>query len=246
MLTVLIFISQMSFLVVIKVCTELLTFHNKEEEEEPTTCCQKLKRTLMDKVHLVKTFCSLFPFLFTSGVFNIGTISLAIVVLHFDAFFFLGIAFLINLTIFLLVPCLLRIACVRKYLNQEEVSPGEKVPFLISVLLSWTNLFILSCSLEKSRVQKETSLLFVQVARVVTNTILLLYLFSVHGLQSQFPLVAIISTLLIIVGTVYFLLIWKSSLLRKVKANPLQEELRERIETQVSRGQVENSNDSAQ
>ena len=84
------------------------------------------------------------------------------------------------------------------------------------------------------------------MARVVTNTILLLYLFSVHGLQSQFPLVAIISTLLIIVGTVYFLLIWKSSLLRKVKANPLQEELRERIETQVSRGQVEESNDSAQ
>ena len=222
----------MSFLVVIKVCTELLTFHNKEEEgEEPTTCCQKLKKTLKDKVHLVKTFCSLFPFLFTSGVFNIGTISLAIVVLHFDAFYFLGIAFLINLTFFLLAPCLLRIACVRRYLNQDEVSPDEKDPFLISVLLSWTNLFILSCSLVKSRVQKETSLLYVQVARVVTNTILLLYLFSVHGLQSQFPLVAIISTLLIIVGTVYFLLIWKSSLLRKVKRNPLQEELRERIET---------------
>ena len=236
----------MSFLVVIKICAELLTFHNKEEEEEPTTCCQKLTKTLKDKVHLVKTFCSLFPFLFTSGVFNIGTISLAIVVLHFDAFYFLGIAFLINLTIFLLVPCLLRFACVRKHLNQDEPSPAEKDPFLVSVLLSWTNLFILSCSLVKSRVQKETSLLYVQVARVVTNTILLLYLFSVHGLQSQFPLVAIISTLLIIVGTIYFLLIWKSTLLRKVKANPLQEELRERIETQVSRGQVEESNDSAQ
>ena len=57
----------MSFLVVIKVCTELLTFHNKEEEEEPTTCCQKLKKTLKDKVHLVKTFCSLFRFLFIRG-----------------------------------------------------------------------------------------------------------------------------------------------------------------------------------
>ena len=222
----------MSFLVVIKICAELLTFHNKEEEEEePTTCCQKLKKTLKDKVHLVKTFCSLFPFLFTSGVFNIGTISLAIVVLHFDAFYFLGIAFLINLTIFLLVPCLLRFACVRKHLNQDEPSPAEKDPFLVSVLLSWTNLFILSCSLEKSRVQKETSLLYVQVARVVTNTILLLYLFSVHGLKSQFPLVTIISYLLIIVGTVYFVLIWKSSLLRKVKGNPLQQESRERIET---------------
>ena len=162
----------MSFLVVIKVCTELLTFHNKEEEEEPTTCCQKFKKTLKDKVHLVKTFCSLFPFLFTSGVFNIGTISLAIVVLHFDAFFFLGIAFLINLTIFLLVPCLLRLACVGKNLDQDEFSPNERDPFLISVLLSWTNLFILSCSLEKA--SPETSLLYVQVTRVVTNTILLL------------------------------------------------------------------------
>ena len=189
----------MSFLVVIKVCTELLTFHNKEEEEEePTTCCQKLKKSLKDKVHLVKTFCSLFPFLFTSGVFNIGTISLAIVVLHFDAFYFLGIAFLINLTIFLLAPCLLRIACVRRYLNQDEVSLDEKDPFLISVLLSWTNLFILSCSLEKSKVQKEISLLYVQVARVVTNTILLLYLLFVHGFKSEFPLVSIISSLLMV------------------------------------------------
>ena len=137
------------------------------------------------------------------------------VVLHFDAFYFLGIAFLINLTIFLLVPCLLRFACVRKHLNQDEPSPAEKDPFLISVLLSWTNLFILSCSLEKSRVQKETSLLYVQVARVVTNTILLLYLFSFHGLKSELPLVAIIFSLLIIAGIAYFLLIWKSSLLRK-------------------------------
>ena len=208
----------MSFLVVIKVCTELLTFHNKEEEgEEPTTCCQKLKKTLKDKVHLVKTFCSLFPFLFTSGVFNIGTISLAIVVLHFDAFYFLGIAFLINLTIFLLVPCLLRFACVRKHLNQDEPSPAERDPFLVSVLLSWTNLFILSCSLEKSKVQKETSLLYVQVARVVSNTILLLYLFSFHGLKSGLPLVTIIYSLLLIVGIVYFLQIWKSSLLRSYK-----------------------------
>ena len=69
--------------------------------------------------------------------------------------------------------------------------------------------------------QKETSLLYVHVASVVSNTILLLYLFSVHGFESQFPLVAIISTLLIIVGTVFFLLIWKSYLFRKVKGNPL-------------------------
>ena len=233
----------MSFLVVIKVCTELLTFHNKEEEEEPTTCCQRFRKTLKDKVHLVKTFCSLFPFLFTSGVFNIGTISLAIVVLHFDAFYFLGIAFLINLTIFLLVPCLLRFACVRKHLNQDEPSPAEKDPFLVSVLLSWTNLFILSCSLVKSRVQKETSLLYVQVARVVTNTILLLYLFSVHGFKSEFPLVAIISSLLITVGVLFFVLIWKSSLLRK--ADVSNTELGERAVPQDDQSQEETSKDQS-
>ena len=229
----------MSFLVVIKVCTELLTFHNKEEEEEPTTCCQKLKKTLKDKVHLVKTFFSLFPFLFISGVFIIGMISLAIAVLHFVAFYFLGIALLVNLTIFLLVPCLFRISCVRKYMNQDEVSPDEKDPFLISVLLSWTNLFILSCSLEKSRVQKETSLLYVQVARVVTNTILLLYLFSVHGFKSEFPLVAIISSLLITVGVLFFVLIWKSSLLRK--ADVSNTELGDRSVPQDDQSQEETS-----
>ena len=239
--------SQVSFLVVIKICAELLTFDILEEEEQPTTCCQKLKKTVKEKVHLVKTFCSLFPFLFTSGVFNIGTISLAIVVLSFDAFFFLAIAFVINLAIFLIVPCLLKISCVRKYWNQDDVfSEEEEVqdPFLTSLLLSWTNLFILSCSLEKTKVQMTASLFFVQLARVPTNVILLLYLFSVHGLDSEFPLVAIISWFLIFVGGVFLVLIWKSSLLRKrtkgrnaAARNQFESELRERVETQ--KGQIQ-------
>ena len=237
---------------VIKICAELLTFDNLDEEEQPTTCCQKFKKTVKEKVHLVKTFCSLFPFLFTSGVFNIGTISLAIVVLSFDAFFFLAIAFVINLAIFLIVPCLLKISCVRKYWNQDDVfSEEEEVqdPFLTSLLLSWTNLFILSCSLEKTKVQMTASLFYVQLARVLTNVILLLYLFSVHGLDSEFPLVAIFSWTLIIVGGVFLVLIWKSSLLRKRTKgrntqNQFQSELRERVETQESRTQTEDNNGS--
>ena len=217
---------------VIKICAELITFDNIEEEEEPNrTCCQKLKKALREKVQLFKTFCALFPFLFTSGVFNIGTISMAIVVLSFNSFFFLAIAFVINLTIFLTIPCLLRIDRLRKYWNQDEVfSDEEKVcdPFLTSLLLSWTNLFILSCSLEKTKMQMTTSLFFVQLARVLTNTILLLYLFSVHGFDSKFPLVSIFSSLLIIVGIVFLILIWRSSLLRK-RTIP---ELREKVETQ--------------
>ena len=67
-----------------------------------------------------------FPLPFHQGGFNIGMISLAIAVLHFVAFYFSGIALLVNLTIFLLVPCLFRISCVRKYMNQDEVSPDEK------------------------------------------------------------------------------------------------------------------------
>ena len=241
------FSMQVSFLVVIKICAELLTFNNIEEEEQPTTCCQKMKKALKEKVQLVKTFCSLFPFLFTSGVFNIGTISLAIVVLNFDAFYFLGIAFVINLAIFLMVPCLLKIRCVRKYWNQDEVFSDEEDvedPFLTSILLSWTNLFILSCSLEKTKVQMTASLFLVQLARVPTNVILLLYLFSVHGLDSEFPLVAIISWFLIFVGGVFLVLIWKSSLLRKrtkgrnaAARNQFESELRERVETQ--KGQIQ-------
>ena len=242
---------QVSFLVVIKICSELLTFNEKEEEEEqPKTCCQKLKKTVKEKVQLVKTFCALFPILFTSGVFNIGTISLAIVVLSFNAFFFLGIAFVINLAIFLTVSCLLRIERVRNYLNPDEVFSDEdevQDPFLTSLLLSWTNLFILSCSLEKTKVQMTASLFYVQLARVLTNVILLLYLFSVHGLDSEFPLVAIISWLLIVLGLLFLVLIWKSSLLRRGKAeNQFQSELRERVETQVSRSQIEEDNDSTQ
>ena len=237
---------------VIKICAELLTFDDKEEEEQPTTCCQKLKKTVKEKVQLVKTFCSLFPILFTSGVFNIGTISLAIVVLSFDAFFFLGIAFVINLAIFLTVSCLLRIDRVQNYLNPDEVFSEEdevRDPFLTSLLLSWTNLFILSCSLEKTKVQMTASLFYVQLARVLTNVILLLYLFSVHGLDSEFPLVAILSWSLIIVGGVFLVLIWKSSLLRKRTKgrntpNQFQSELRERVETQESRTQTEDNNSS--
>ena len=231
----------------------MLTFNEKEEEEEqPTTCCQKLKKTVKEKVQLVKTFCALFPILFTSGVFNIGTISLAIVVLSFNAFFFLGIAFVINLAIFLTVSCLLRIDRVRNYLNPDEVFSDEdevQDPFLTSLLLSWTNLFILSCSLEKTKMQMTTSLFYVQLARVPTNIILLLYLFSAHGLDSEFPLVAIISWLLIVLGLLFLVLIWKSSLLRKrarrgKPVNEFQSELRERVETQVSRSQIEEDNDS--
>ena len=229
---------QVSFLVVIKICAELITFDNvAEEEEHSTTCCQKLKNTLREKVQLFKTFCALFPFLFTSGVFNIGTISMAIVVLSFNSFFFLAIAFVINLAIFLTVPSLLQIDCVRKYLNRDEVFSDEenvRDPFLTSLLLSWTNLFILSCSLEKTKMQMTTSLFLVQLARVLTNTVLLLYLFSVHGFDSKFPLVAIFSSLLIIVGIVFLILIWRSSLLRKrtIPKNQFQLELRERVETQ--------------
>ena len=136
---------------------------------------------MREKIQLVKSFCALFPFLFTGGVFNIGMISMAIIVLSFNSFFFLAIAFVINLTIFLTVPSLLQIDCMRKYLNQDEVFSNEENicdTFLTSLLLSWTNLFILSCSLERTKVQMTTSLFCVQLARVPTNVILLLYLLA--------------------------------------------------------------------
>ena len=160
-----------SLLVIIKVTTELLIFAEEQEADlEKKNFCQKFQDLLSKKFHLMKNFLKILPLLLTNVIFNIGTLVLCFSVLdlHISVCCFFA-AFLLHLVFINLFPCLLSTR-IGKRLFRMGSDVGHKElrrNLLTNLVLSWTNLFILSCSLKKGKFELATTVFALQVVSAI-------------------------------------------------------------------------------
>ena len=200
-----------SLFCLVKTSTELIKFRKQEtaDGDDKRTLCEKVQGFFKEKIEILKSIVYLSPLLVSSAIFNIGTIVLVVAVLRIFSIVFLAISFLTHLVIFFLVPLpygidqkLMSFMGFRKDVPKER--PGIKdLPH--GVLLSWKNLFILSCNLGKPNPHHTMAILYIQLIRFLQNTPMLIYITAFAGINENFKLCSI-SLVLIVCGVIFLML----------------------------------------
>jgi len=205
-----------SLLCIIKTNTEVLTFKDEETKVPDTrTTCEKVKDFFMAKMELVRNMFQLFPVLAFSIIFNVGTIGLSYAVLGIYSFIFVILSFLSHIATFFLVP--LPNSLDHKMLtsmgieqDSHAIRPAiSKLP--TALLLAWKNIFILSCNTGTSKAHRTITILYIQVARFLSNVCLLAIILACYGFNANFKTVGIISGILIFCGIIFLSLACSST-----------------------------------
>ena len=242
-----------SFITIMKTTTEVITVkEDLEDEGEGKTVCQKIKAFFNDKLELLMNFFLLFPLLVSSAIFNIGTLALVIPVLGIYSVAFGTTSLFLNLTIFFLVPLPFNIdKKVAKKLDIPLPTSRPTIRELDSgILLSWMNLFILSCSIGEPKPHRTMVIFYIQLMKMLLNIIVLVYILICNGLEAEIWTVSVISGILIVCGIVFVSLTCNSSTtwitMRKDKRGNNEEEDEVTVEAQENKQDNEQAKEEFQ
>jgi len=170
-----------SLLVIVKVATQLVVFKRGRRKSKGKNYCQQFQYFLDHQFDFLKHLIKLFPLMLVNVIFNIGTIVLCF--LELDTFLTIcAIAGALFLHVLLLqtLPFLSKLE-MGKTLLRIGNNTGDKElrkSVLTSLVLSWTNLFIISCSLVKGKFELAFTVFLLQVLRFFVNSSLLLYILA--------------------------------------------------------------------
>ena len=222
-----------SLLVIVKVATQLVVFNGGRRKSKGKNYCQQFQYFLAHQFDFLKHLIKLFPLMLVNVIFNIGTIVLCF--LELDTFLTIcAIAGALFLHVLLLqtLPFLSKLE-MGKTLLRIGNNTGDKElrkSVLTSLVLSWTNLFIVSCSLVKGKFELAftvfllqvnfhflsnhfTLLHYIQVLRFFVNSSLLLYILATSW-GSNPTIFGIAIGVLIATGILSIILLHKYSLFK--------------------------------
>ena len=137
----------------------------------------KVRWYVETKAGTVATFLRFSPLLVTSAIANFGTLTLCIAVEREFALFYILVVLLSNFFVVLLPPS--AIASTLKYLGFSSNLPprGRAKRDQHALFMTWTNLFLMSKTLEDPCLQRSSQMILMQWLRFLVNlvTIFILY-----------------------------------------------------------------------
>ena len=137
----------------------------------------KVRWYIETKAGTVATFLRFSPLLVTSAIANFGTLTLCIAVEREFALFYILVVLLSNFFVVLLPPS--AIASTLKYLGFSSTLPprGSAKRDQHALFMTWTNLFLMSKTLEDPCLQRSSQMILMQWLRFLVNlvTIFILY-----------------------------------------------------------------------
>ena len=161
---------------------QTLTFEKTEEKSSLSNkqldkkVVETITRYFVRKQKMCKTFLKFLPLLLTSAVANFGTIILTILLNEWMALAFIIGAFLINFLIFLIplswIKKIMDILGMASSLPPSKVGAGK--PNQHAVFMTWTNMFLMSKSLEEPSFQRTSQMIIIQGSRFLLNLATLL------------------------------------------------------------------------
>ena len=138
--------------------------------------CQKVRWHIMNKAGTVAIFLRCSPLLVTSALANFGTLTLCIAVEKEFAFFYIVAVLLSNLFVFLLpastITSTLTCLGMAKTLP-PPARPGAAKRDHHALFMTWTNLFLMSKTLEDPCFQRSGQMILMQWLRFVVNLVTL-------------------------------------------------------------------------
>ena len=173
--------------------------------------CQKVRWQVVRKAGTVATFLRCSPLLVTSAFANFGTLTLCIAVEEEFALFYITAALLSNFFVFLLPASI--VASTLTCLGMANTLPPPARPGAArtdqhAFFMTWTNLFLMSKTLEDPCFQRSGQMILMQWIRFVVNLATLAIIYS-HISSYQASKESMVSTLsaLFIVNALNFLFI---------------------------------------
>ena len=173
--------------------------------------CQKIRWQVKRKAGTVVTFLRCSPLLVTSAVANFGTLTLCIAVKGEVAVFYIAAVLLSNFFVFLLpvsaITSTLTCLGIANTLP-PPARPGAARRDQHAIFMTWTNLFLMSKTLEDPCFQRSGQMILMQWIRFVVNLATLAIIYS-HISSNQASKESMVSTLsaLFIVNALNFLFI---------------------------------------
>ena len=143
--------------------------------------CQKVRWHVVTKAGTVVIFLRCSPLLVTSALANFGTLTLCIAVEGEFAFFYIAAVLLSNFFVFFLPPS--TIASTLSCLGMANTLPPPARPGAArrdqhALLMTWTNLFLMSKTLEDPCFQRSAQMILMQWLRFVVNLVTLGILYT--------------------------------------------------------------------
>ena len=143
--------------------------------------CQKVRWQVVRKAGTVATFVRCSPLLLTSAFANFGTLALCIIVKGEFAVFYIAAVLLSNFLVFLLPATV--IASTLTCLGMANTlpppaRPGDARTDQHAFFMTWTNLFLMSKTLEDPCFQRSGQMILMQWLRFVVNLVTLGILYT--------------------------------------------------------------------
>ena len=143
--------------------------------------CQKVRWHIMNKAGTVAIFLRCSPLLVTSALANFGTLTLCIAVEKEFAFFYIVAVLLSNFFVFLLpastITSTLTCLGMAKTLP-PPARPGAAKRDHHALFMTWTNLFLMSKTLEDPCFQRSAQMILMQWLRFLVNLVTLGILYT--------------------------------------------------------------------
>ena len=138
--------------------------------------CQKIRWQVKRKAGTIVTFLRCSPLLVTSAVANFGTLTLCIAVKGEVAVFYIAAVLLSNFFVFLLPASI--VASTLTCLGMANTLPPPSRPGAAktdqhAIFMTWTNLFLMSKTLEDPCFQRSGQMILMQWLRFVVNLVTL-------------------------------------------------------------------------
>ena len=143
--------------------------------------CQKVRWYVVTKAATVVIFLRCSPLLVTSAVANFGTLTLCMAVEKEFALFYIAAVLLSNFFIFLLPPSTITstLTCLGMAKSlPPPARPGAARRDQHALFMTWTNLFLMSKTLEDPCFQRSAQMILMQWLRFVVNLVTLGILYT--------------------------------------------------------------------
>ena len=193
----------------------MITFKEDQKVEDTKATCEKMKDyVLLNLLDLVKHIFFLLPLLRSCAIFNIGTIGLAITVLGNYSIYFFTLSIISHMAVFFCVPLPNNLdQKILSFMGTQQVHNSSrpavnKLPS--ALLLSWKNLFVLSCNAGQQKAHSTITIIYIQLTRFL-STLVPLVLSSLTTVNTNTRNVGIISCTLMFCGIIFLSLSCKSS-----------------------------------
>ena len=138
--------------------------------------CQKVRWQVVRKAGTVATFVRCSPLLLTSAFANFGTLALCIIVKGEFAVFYIAVVLLSNFFVFLLPATVIAstLTCLGMANPLPPLArPGAARTDQHAFFMTWTNLFLMSKTLEDPCFQRSGQMILMQWLRFVVNLVTL-------------------------------------------------------------------------